>query len=152
VLVAFIQRIIGAFDKDFRPLNERCGQESGYGADDHFLKKRGLHCPFNSSEGARIAQCLPFSAWELRIFRTMSDSVQSRPNSPGTDELSRLLELELIQKRATWKQTSQRNRSLRTVAFLFLFLLIVGTVLGFFFVFTRVNGERPNRPASTQHR
>lgn len=152
MLVAFIQGIIGALDKDFRPLDERCGQESGYGADDNFLEKGGLHCPFNSSEGARIAQCLPFSAWELRIFRAMSGSVQSRPNSPGADELSRLLELELIQKRATWKQTSQRNRSFRTAAFLFLFLLIAGTVLGFFFVFTRVNEERPNRPASTQHR
>lgn len=82
----------------------------------------------------------------------MSDSVQPRPNSPGADELSRLLELELIQKRAAWKQTSQRNRSFRTVAFLFLFLLIAGAALGFFFVFTRVNEERPNRPASTQHR
>jgi hypothetical protein len=92
------------------------------------------------------------SAWELRIFRAMSDPVQTKPNVAGADELSRLLDLELIQKRATWKQTSQRNRSFRTAAFLFLFLLIAGTVLGFFFVFTRVNGERPNRPAVTQHR
>ena len=82
----------------------------------------------------------------------MSDPLQSRPNASGGDELSRLLELELIQKRATWKQTSQRNRSVRTAAFLFLFLLIAGTVFGFFFVFTRVSGERPNRPAVTQHR
>ena len=81
----------------------------------------------------------------------MSDPVQTKPNIAGADELSRLLELELIQKRATWKQASQRNRSLRSVAFLFLFLLIAGTILGFFFVFTRVNEERPNRPAATQH-
>jgi hypothetical protein len=152
VLVAFVQRVIGAFDEDFRPLDKRCGQESGYGADDNFLEKGGVHCRLNSSEGARIEQCLPFSAWELRIFRAMSEPVQSRPNAPGADELSRLLELELIQKRATWKQTGQRNRSLRTAAFLFLFLLIAGCALGFFFVFTRVNEERPNRPAATQHR
>jgi hypothetical protein len=152
VLVALVQRVVRAFDEDFRPLDERCGQESGYGADNDFLEKGGLHCPFNSSEGARIAQCLPFSAWELRIFRAMSDPVQTKSSIAGTDELSRLLELELIQKRATWKQTSQRNRSFRTAAFLFLFLLIAGTVLGFFFVFTRVNGERPDRPAVTQHR
>lgn len=62
VLVAFIQRVVRAFDKDFRPLNERCGQESGHRADDDFLEKGGLHGRFNSSEGARIAQCLPFSA------------------------------------------------------------------------------------------
>jgi hypothetical protein len=81
----------------------------------------------------------------------MSDPLQSRPNAPGADELSRLLELELIQKRATWKQATQRNRSFRTAAFLFLFLLIAGCVFGFFFVFTRVNEERPNRPVATEH-
>jgi hypothetical protein len=84
--------------------------------------------------------------------RAMSDPVQSRPNAPGADDLSRLLELELIQKRATWKQTSQRHCSFRTAAFLFLFLLIAGCVFGFFFVFTRVNQERPNRPAVTERR
>jgi len=84
--------------------------------------------------------------------RAMSDPVPPRPSAPGADELSRLLELELIQKRATWKQTSQRNRSFRTAAFLFLFLLIAGCVFGFFFVFTRVNEERPNRPAATERR
>ena len=82
----------------------------------------------------------------------MSDPVQSRPNAPEADELSNLLEFELIQKREAWKQTSQRNRSLRTAAFLFLFLLIAGCVLGFFFVFTRVNEERQNRPTASEHR
>jgi hypothetical protein len=79
----------------------------------------------------------------------MSNPAELRPNTAADEELSRLLQLELIQKRAAWKQASQRRRSLRSAAFLFLFLLIAGCLLGFFFVFSRVNEERPNRPATT---
>jgi hypothetical protein len=79
----------------------------------------------------------------------MSGPVQSQPINTEVEQLSRLLELELIQKRAAWKQAKQRKKSLRSLAFLFLFLLFAGCLLGFFFVFGRVNEGRPNRPAST---
>src|SRR5690349_22824904 len=46
MLVALVQRIIGAFHENFRPLNERGGQKTAEGAEDDFLKKRGLHRRF----------------------------------------------------------------------------------------------------------
>jgi hypothetical protein len=81
----------------------------------------------------------------------MAEPVQSHPNGTDAEQLSRLLEFELVQKRATWKQSSQRHRSLRSAAFLFLFLLIAGCLFGFFFVFTRVSEQRPNHPAATSN-
>jgi hypothetical protein len=79
----------------------------------------------------------------------MPNAVQYRPKLEEAEELVRMLELELAQKRANWKQTSQRNRSMRSAAFLFLFLLIVACLTGFFFVFVQVSEKRPNRPAAT---
>lgn len=66
--------------------------------------------------------------------------------------MARLLELELIQKRTAWQQTKQRKKSLRSFAFLFLFLLFAACLVGFFFAFNRVSEERQNRPAATFHR
>jgi hypothetical protein len=79
----------------------------------------------------------------------MSESVKTPTSASDAEQLTRLLELELIQKRATWKQERQRNKSFRSLAFLFLFLLIAGTLLGFFFVYTRVSQTPPNPPAQT---
>jgi hypothetical protein len=78
----------------------------------------------------------------------MADPVQPQFSGTDADQLSRFLDLELIQKRASWKQTVQRRRALRSFAFLFLFLLVLGCLAGFFFVFTRVSEQRPNPPAS----
>jgi hypothetical protein len=79
----------------------------------------------------------------------MPDSVQFRPKLEEAEQLVRMLELELMQKRANWKQANQRNRSMRSAAFLFLFLLIVACLAGFFFVFVQVSEKRQNRPAAT---
>ena len=45
MLIAFVQGVIGPFHEDFRPLNQRRGQETGKSADDDFLEKGGVH-PF----------------------------------------------------------------------------------------------------------
>ena len=79
----------------------------------------------------------------------MSGPVQSQPATSDAEQLSRLLELELIQKRAAWKQARERKKSFRSLAFLFLFLLFAACLLGFFFAFNRVNDERQNRPIAT---
>src|SRR2546428_12964680 len=76
----------------------------------------------------------------------MADSSEPKPNEIDADNLSRLLELELIQKRASWKQAGDRYRSIRAVGFIFLFVLIVGCLIGGFFSFLRVNPKRPNQP------
>lgn len=140
--VAFVQGVVGSFDKHFGPLNERGGAEASEGTDDDLLEERGLHWCFNSSEGARTVR-------ELRIFAGMPNSTQPSPSPTDAEQLKRLLDLELTQKRVAWKQAKQRNKSLRSLAFLFLFLLIAGILFGFFFVYTRVSEQRPIPPAQT---
>lgn len=78
------------------------------------------------------------------------DDVKSgrRPeNDP--EELSRLLELELMQKRAAWQQASARHKTLKSVSIFFLFVVIVAAVVGFYLAFSRVNEERGQRPQVT---
>jgi len=62
------------------------------------------------------------------------------------DELNRLLEIEIIQKRAEWQRTSARHKSLRSASFLFLFIVVMAALVGFYFVFMRVNENRQHRP------
>lgn len=84
----------------------------------------------------------------------MIPGVDGKPEPTETDpeKLSRLLELELLQKRAEWKNATSRHSKLRTASFLFLFILIVGSLLAFYFLFSRVSEQRPNQgqtPASS---
>ena len=82
----------------------------------------------------------------------MTGPVQSESVSSEAEQLSRLLELELAQKRVAWKHLKQRKKSYRTLAVLFLFLLFAGCLAGYLFVANRVNEERQNRPVATSHR
>jgi hypothetical protein len=80
---------------------------------------------------------------------------------PGSNEndpehLSRLIDLELAQKRVAWKEGASRRQKIRVASFLFLFLLIIASLLAFFVLSTRVNQERANpratpTPAGSQH-
>lgn len=72
----------------------------------------------------------------------------NRKPEPGeTDpaQLAKLLEIELMQKRAQWQQAKARRGNLRTVSFLFLFLVIVGAIVAFYLFFSpaRVGDRRP---------
>jgi hypothetical protein len=153
VLIALVESVVSAFHKDFCPLNKGSGQKTGEGADDHFLQKRGVHgtpTAVTVPEGAIFAfgcSKSQFSARELRLSSAMPNPVQTQP--PGdAEQLARLLELELIQKRTTWKQAKERKKSFRSLAVLFVFLLFVACMLGLFFAFSRVNEERHGRPAA----
>jgi hypothetical protein len=88
------------------------------------------------------------SAQELRFFTVMANQAQFRPKLEEAEQLVRMLELELSQKRANWKQATQRNRSMRSAAFLFLFLIVAACLAGFFFAFIRVSEQRQNPPAA----
>ncbi|MFN2540789.1 MAG: hypothetical protein ABR514_01285 [Chthoniobacterales bacterium] len=70
-------------------------------------------------------------------------------NQTDAEKLARLLELELIQKRVEWKQASARRRSMRSVAFAFIFLLVAACLVGAYFVFMRVNEERASQHSDT---
>ena len=82
----------------------------------------------------------------------MMPNDDGKPKSIDSDELARLLEIELIQKRAAWKQAAARHRAIRMVSFLFLFLIILAGLLVYFFVFSDLSGNRAPRstPAATE--
>jgi len=71
---------------------------------------------------------------------------EAKRNRPASDseEINRLLEIELIQKRAAWQQASSRYKTLKSVSILFLFVVILGALLGFYFVMMRVSENRGN--------
>jgi len=79
----------------------------------------------------------------------MSNSAEPKSSEFDPDNLSRLLELELIQKRATWKQAGERYRSFRAIGFVFLVVLIVGCLIGGYFAFMRVSEQRANQPTTS---
>jgi|GEM_PF-879680 len=72
-------------------------------------------------------------------------AADTTPKQTEADQLARLLELELIQKRAQWKQASARRRNTRSLAFAFIFLVVMACLFGGYFVFMRVNEERGNQ-------
>jgi hypothetical protein len=76
----------------------------------------------------------------------MMPADDGKPKSTDPDELARLLEIELIQKRAVWKQAAARHRAIRMVSFLFLFLIIMGALLVYFFFFSELSGNRTPKP------
>ena len=67
------------------------------------------------------------------------------PNESDPENAERLLELELVRKRAEWKESGERYRAFRSMSFVFLFLLIVGALVAAFFVFSRVSEQRANQ-------
>jgi hypothetical protein len=75
-------------------------------------------------------------------------------NENDAENLARLLELELMQKRMAWKQAAAHYRTIRMFGFFFLFILILACAGGFFFVFSRVNeagtNQRPVEPPAAQ--
>ena len=88
----------------------------------------------------------------VAVFSAMSHPVECQRTGSEADQLSRLLEIELIQKRAVWEQAKQRKKSLRSLAFLVLFLLVAASLFGLFFAFNRVSEERQKRPvAASDH-
>src|SRR5947207_1735714 len=102
-------------------------------------------CPTNTVPATRLKPGVS-SARELRIFCPVTKPAQLQANESDPEKLSRLLELELIQKRATWKQVGERARSIRAAGFVFLFVLIVGCLIGGYFPFIRVSEQRGNQP------
>jgi hypothetical protein len=77
--------------------------------------------------------------------------VPGKPELPDNDpeKISQLLELQLAQKRAEWKRASARYRMLRSLSFLFLFVVIAGGLFAFSLIFSRVNEVRTSQPNTT---
>lgn len=76
-----------------------------------------------------------------------NESGKLEPVNP--EDAVRLLELELIQKRAARQMAGARWRGLRAASFFFLFVVIVGALLAFYFLFAsgRLSSQRtPDGP------
>ena len=66
----------------------------------------------------------------------MNPHGNDKPEPVDPEHMLRMLEIEMIQQRALRKQASARRGSLRTVSFLFLFLVILGAAVAAYFAFT----------------
>ncbi|HEY3662070.1 MAG TPA: hypothetical protein VGL24_02855 [Chthoniobacterales bacterium] len=77
----------------------------------------------------------------------MSQAENKQPNRETDPEaLGRALEMELIMKRASWQKMRERRGTWRALSFLFLFLVILGALLAYFFfayAMPRPEGEKP---------
>jgi hypothetical protein len=84
----------------------------------------------------------------LEVLSSLMADTNEKPEFPekDPDTLARLLELELIQKRAIWQQTAARRSKLKALSFFFLFLVVVGAFLAFFFFFSQISERHPNQP------
>ena len=58
------------------------------------------------------------------------------PPPPSPSEIEKLLEIELMQKRASWQQAKAQRSIWRALSFLFLFLVILAALVGFFIFFS----------------
>ena len=67
--------------------------------------------------------------------------------SQDADELERLLQIELIQKKMEWAAASERYRKIRAMSFFFLALLIMGALAALFYAYTWLQADRPAQPA-----
>ena len=72
---------------------------------------------------------------------------ESVKNDPG--ELARVLELELIQKRAAWQRAGARYRAIRTISVIFLFIVIAASLAAFFLFFSRAHDAPPKQDDAT---
>ena len=83
----------------------------------------------------------------MAILLVMPDG-DRKPEREEIDpaRIEQLLELELMQKRAEWQRTKASRGNLRALSFMFLFLVIFGALVAFFFIFSsgRLTETRPD--------
>lgn len=77
----------------------------------------------------------------------MTPDGNRQPTLGETDpeKLAKLLEIELMQKRATWQQAKARRSTLRTMSFLFLFLVIVAAFVAIYYVMSSGGLSAPSK-------
>jgi hypothetical protein len=82
------------------------------------------------------------------MMSDVSGKNQAIDNEP--EKLVRLLDLELVQKRAVWKQAAERHRTYRKLGVLFILVVITGVFFALFFLFSRATEEKSTpRPPTT---
>ena len=66
----------------------------------------------------------------------MNSNGESKPEPADPEMLLRMVELEMMQKRAARQQASARRNSWRAASFFFLFIVILAVFFAFYFFFS----------------
>ena len=94
--------------------------------------------------GTLLADSMGFvSENESFSLKTDSNSKQE------TEKLFRMLEVKLGEERVAWQKTKSQIRVVRTASFLFLSVLVIGSLVAFYFIFMRVQEQRANKTEQT---
>jgi len=80
---------------------------------------------------------------ELFSLKTDTNSKQE------TEKLFQMLEVKLGEERVVWQKSKSQMRVFRSASFVFLFLLIIGALAAFYFIFMRVQEQRLNGALQT---
>jgi len=81
------------------------------------------------------------------MISEVSGKRQSMENEP--EDLIRLLDLELMQKRTAWKRAATRHRTFRIIGAFSILMILAAIFLALFFLFSQANEERANSRPST---
>jgi hypothetical protein len=79
---------------------------------------------------------------------------EPEPPTPDPKALLRGLELQLITKRVSWQKARARHSGWRTLSFLFLFVVLIGALLAYFYFsmeMSRRGGESPSAERIERH-
>jgi hypothetical protein len=80
----------------------------------------------------------------------MNSNGDGKPEPIDPETAVRLLELELMQKRAARQMAGRRWGGLRAASFLFLFVVILGALLAFFYFFHSGSFDQLQTPGGPQ--
>ena len=72
-----------------------------------------------------------------------------QPTENESENLIRLLDLELMQKRTAWKRAATRHRAFRIIGAFSMLIILAAIFLTLFFLLSQANEERANSRPST---
>jgi uncharacterized iron-regulated membrane protein len=77
----------------------------------------------------------------------MNPNDESKPEArEGDDAMLKALEIELIQKRASWQKAHAQRSAWRSASFVFLFIVVIGTLFAIYYVMTTVPHKTSEQP------
>ena len=81
------------------------------------------------------------------MISEVSGKCQAMENE--SENLIRLLDLELTQKRTAWKRAATRHRTFRMIGIFSILIILAAICVALFFLFSQANEERANARPST---
>jgi hypothetical protein len=84
----------------------------------------------------------------------MNPRGDGKPEPTDPDQVLRLIDIELAQKRAARERAPSPFRGFRMASFIFLFAVILGAALAFYYVFIsggleQMRSQNPSQPTAT---